>query len=217
MDKLLPLFATLLVSIFYGCATTSQLHSHVELQGEAPESSLLAQIQEGGFVIFFRHAATDHTSQDSDLTQCETQRNLDEKGRSQARTIGQHFEDMKIPVGEVKTSRLCRALDTGKLAFQRATPVEDLTSIVGVPPAVRVSRAKAIKRMLSEMPLQGKNTVLVSHKHMFHDASKVWLEEGEAAIYKPDGQGGTTLVKKVMPNDWGKVLKLPAESSSISR
>ena len=199
----------LLLGLSPGCTTISLSDN----SDEFAESSLLAQIRKGGYVIFFRHAATDHASQDTDISQCETQRNLDGKGRTQARIIGEQIADMKIPIGDVKTSRLCRALDTGRLAFQRATPVDELTSIVGVSPDVRIHRAKAISQMLSSMPLAGKNTVLVSHKHMFHDAAKVWLQEGEAAIYKPDGRGGTALVTRVMPTEWSTILKQPISAA----
>jgi phosphohistidine phosphatase SixA len=51
------------------------------------------------------------------LSDCATQRNLDEAGRAQARRIGAAFRERNIRVGAVLTSQWCRARDTADLAF----------------------------------------------------------------------------------------------------
>jgi phosphohistidine phosphatase SixA len=53
------------------------------------------------------------------------------RGIEQAKRIGEAFRDHGITVGEVLTSPYCRCIDTGKLAFGRATPVKYL-----MPPGV---------------------------------------------------------------------------------
>jgi broad specificity phosphatase PhoE len=67
-----------------------------------------------------RQAATDQTQIDSDLSRCETQRNLDEQSRAEARAIGQAVRALGIPVGAVLSSGYCRTRDTAALAFGRA-------------------------------------------------------------------------------------------------
>ena len=171
----------------------------------ASADSLLGKLRQGGYVIYFRHAATNHAQKDtdmSDFSNCDEQRNLDHKGRRQSELIGEQFKQLGIPVGSVKTSKLCRCIETAELAFGHATPTQDLTSIIGVTSAVRQQRVNAIKTMLGSKPEPGTNTILVSHKHMFYDASGVWLEEGEAAIYKPDGSSKIKFVIKVKPEAW---------------
>src|SRR5262249_25454328 len=58
-----------------------------ELAGPA----LLATLRGGGYILFFRHAATDFGQNDDNMTgyeDCSTQRNLTDKGRAEARAIG---------------------------------------------------------------------------------------------------------------------------------
>jgi phosphohistidine phosphatase SixA len=48
---------------------------------------------------------------------CSTQRNLDERGREQARRIGEILRERGVVAGAVLSSQLCRARETADLAF----------------------------------------------------------------------------------------------------
>jgi len=77
--------------------------------------ALAQALRWGGYVIFFRHAATTPILDDVNpvvLAGCATQRNLS--------PAVQEFRRLGIPVGRVLTSPFCRALDTVKLAFDKA-------------------------------------------------------------------------------------------------
>jgi len=166
---------------------------------------LVNQLQQGGYVIFFRHAATDHSQQDVDkknLANCETQRRLTNKGREQAKAIGEGFKSLGIPVGDVYTSYYCRCINTAQIAFGKATPTMDITSIQDVTPEVRMERIDNLRKLLATKPAPHTNTILVAHKWMFKDASGQLLEEGEAAIYQPQAHGTTHLVRRVKPEEW---------------
>ncbi len=55
-------------------------------------AELLAALRAGGYVIYFRHADTDHSRQDQrtgNLEDCATQRPLSDKGRANSRAIGE--------------------------------------------------------------------------------------------------------------------------------
>lgn len=72
-----------------------------------------------GAIVLFRHA---HAPGGGDppglrIDQCDTQRNLDEVGRAQARRIGAAFRSRGIAVGRVLTSQWCRTRETAELAF----------------------------------------------------------------------------------------------------
>ena len=188
--------AALLLALLSSCAT-----NHT-----GKPDSLLSDLQEGGYVIFFRHAATDHSQKDTDkknLANCETQRRLDDKGRQQSRDIGEGFKAKGIPVGEVNTSYYCRCINTAKIAFGKATPSMDITSIQGVPLDVRQQRITNLRKVLNTPPKAGTNTILVAHKWMFKDASGHLLSEGEAAIFKPQKKGVVAqFVRRVKPEEW---------------
>jgi phosphohistidine phosphatase SixA len=156
-----------------------------ELTGPA----LLAALREGGFVIYFRHARTDFSQDDtdlSDLSNCATQRNLSAEGRDQARRIGEAITALGIPVGEVLSSELCRTRETAELAFGRATLTPELTSFgTASSEAEEQERAVALRRLLATPPARGTNTVLVGHLFNIQAAASIGLAEGEAAIFSP--------------------------------
>jgi len=79
-----------------------------------------------------RHATTDPGIGDPPgfrLGARSTQRNLSKAGRSEARRIGDAFAKRSIPIGEVRSSRWYRCLETARLAFQRVEPWVMLDSI----------------------------------------------------------------------------------------
>ena len=72
-----------------------------------------------GAIVLFRHATAPGVGDPAGfkLDDCATQRNLDDKGRSEARRLGEQFRSRKIQVGAVLTSQWCRTRDTARLAF----------------------------------------------------------------------------------------------------
>lgn len=174
-------------------------------------AKLAAALRDGGFVIYFRHADTGPAVPEPpgfDLARCETQRNLNDNGRAQARDIGVQFGRLGIPVGPVLSSELCRCWQTAELAFGRFQRTSDLT---GVPRSeqwaqLRAQRSQALRKLLSSTPPAGRNTVLVSHGFNLMDLERFHLgTQGEAAIYRPDGSGGYILVARVLPEDWAQL------------
>jgi phosphohistidine phosphatase SixA len=151
--------------------------------------ALLAALREGGFVIYFRHARTDFSQDDtdlSDLSNCAAQRNLSAEGRNQAQLIGEAIATLGIPIGEVLSSELCRTRETAELAFGRATPMPDLTSFgTASSEAEEQERAAALRRLLTTPPAPGTNSVLVGHLFNIQAAANISLAEGEAAIFSP--------------------------------
>ena len=169
--------------------------------------SLASALAGGGFVIYFRHADTGpaYVEQGVDLKHCETQRNLNDNGREEARLIGAQFKLLKVPVGEVLASEFCRCKETADLAFARYKLEPMLTGVSRSAEAGprREQAIAALKKMLAAPPAQGTNTVLVSHGYNLWDAEGFHLgTQGEAAIYKPDGKGGFALVARVLPREW---------------
>lgn len=170
---------------------------------------IVEKLQQGGYVIFFRHAATDHSQKDIDkknLENCDTQRRLDDKGRQQSKDIGEGFKALGIPVGDVITSHYCRCINTAKIAFGKATPTMDITSIQDVTPEVKQQRIANLRKMLATPPKPGTNTILVAHKWMFKDASGHLLEEGEAAIFQPQAHDTAHFIRRVKPEEWIKLM-----------
>jgi broad specificity phosphatase PhoE len=174
------------------------------------DAQLLAALQQGGHVIYFRHADTGTPTPEPpgfDLSRCETQRNLNEKGRAEAAEIGRQFKRLRISVGSVLSSQFCRCRETAQLAFGRYEIAPTLTGVSRSPEFAEARRraAEGLRKLLSASPPAGENTVLVSHGYNLIDLEGLYLStQGEAAIYRPDGSGGYALVARVLPGEWAQ-------------
>ena len=83
---------------------------------------IVRSLQAGGLTLLMRHALSDAAVNQRELLRsCATQRNLTVAGREQARAIGRAIRTLRIPIGEVRASPMCRTRDTARLAFGRAT------------------------------------------------------------------------------------------------
>ena len=82
-------------------------------------------LEQPGTVVIMRHAFAPGSGDPEDFTlgDCETQRNLDERGRAQARAIGAAFREHGVTVDRVLTSQWCRAEETALLLG--LAPVEE--------------------------------------------------------------------------------------------
>jgi len=151
---------------------------------------LVKMMQQGGYVIYFRHAATDHSQKDVDrknLTNCATQRNLSELGKKQSLAIGVGFKTKNISVGKILSSPWCRAKDTAKLGFGRVEIVADLGFSISRSKQDTRRLSKALNKMLSQPPENGTNTLLFSHTSNLKEATGVWPKpEAVMMIFKPD-------------------------------
>jgi broad specificity phosphatase PhoE len=170
------------------------------------DAELLKQLQQGGFIIYFRHAATEVVAGadgSEDLARCDSQRNLSALGREQAAAIGVAFAALRIPVGTVYSSPYCRCKDTARLAFGRYAVRADLRFAIDVSAAQRQRLAAALKDMLSEAPREGGNTVIVAHSANMREAAGLWPKpEGTAYVVRPLGGGRFEALARMTAEEW---------------
>ncbi|WP_018877171.1 histidine phosphatase family protein [Thioalkalivibrio sp. ALE28] len=162
--------------------------------------ALIERMQAGGLVIYWRHAATDHSRRDQDLTdmsRCELQRNLDDRGREQARRVGAGFERHAIPVERILSSAFCRNIDSARIAFGEGSwEVRD--DLFNVPPVRDRQRQQALVTALRDYlvtpPEDGdSNVVIVGHNINLQRAAQVRIDEGEIAVFEPGGDAPRVL------------------------
>ena len=167
---------------------------------------LVRTLREGGHVLVMRHAKTESTTDRQEfLRSCELQRNLSEEGRAQARELGEAIRALRIPIGEVRSSPMCRTRDTARLAFGDVTLDRDLVSpgVIGTE-AGDERRAQAMRAMVEEVPPAGENTVLVTHTGNIGAAlAEGTVAEGEVLVY---GEGAE-LVDRVPPERWAELRR----------
>lgn len=172
-------------------------------------AAILPDLRAGGYVIYFRHGATDQKVADDlepDFTRCETQRNLSEQGRAQATEAGKAIAALGIPVGAVISSPYCRTKETAQLAFGRYQVNPDLYFALNVDATERERLTLALRRMLATPPAAASNTVIIAHTANLKESAGIWPKpEGVAYVFKPKGDDAFVAVAKVLPDDWAKL------------
>lgn len=169
----------------------------------ASPAEAVALLRGGGYILYFRHAATDFSRNDAQMTSfedCTTQRNLTDRGREDARRIGGAVRALGIPIGRVRASPYCRTVETATLAFGRA---EKTQAVRGGPAQPEdPERYAALRKLLVQSPAQGVNDVIVSHGNPFVAvAGPPYLAEGEAAVVEPAGDG-FRVVARIKVDEW---------------
>src|SRR5262249_39237021 len=195
------------------CACLAFLSVSAGSQPSPPPAEWVNALRDGGHVIVFRHGATHQDQADTDplnLKNVVQQRQLSDDGRALAKSIGEALHTLRIPVGQVRTSLFQRAIDTGTLmGFGDVKASADFTEGgLVVTPIENNRRAAALRKAAGTMPPAGTNVIVVTHKPNILDAfGKDWFDvrEGEASVFKPDGNGGYKLIVRVQVGDWSKL------------
>jgi phosphohistidine phosphatase SixA len=178
---------------------------------------LTAALQRGGFVILMRHASSPASPPDPAQAGPENphhERQLDEAGRTSARAMGVAFHRLRIPIGQVLSSPAYRALETARLAdLGPAQPYDQLgdagQSMTADPSG---TRGGWLRDKVAQAPKAGKDTLIITHAPNIREAfltEGADLAEGEALVFRPDGQGGASLVARVKIQDWPRLAAAP--------
>jgi phosphohistidine phosphatase SixA len=180
--------------------------------GQASPSvgELLQMLRGGGYVIVFRHGATYPDQADTDPLNpgnVAKQRQLNDKGRADAKAVGEALKAAGVPIGKSYSSHFNRAVETARLIGGKdpATTPDVSEGGLVVSPNENNRRAQAFRALLGAMPDSGTNTLIVTHKPNILDAlGKDWFDvrEGEASIFKPEGGGKYSLIARVQIGQW---------------
>ncbi|MGD8589213.1 MAG: histidine phosphatase family protein [Chromatiales bacterium] len=175
-------------------------------QGQLGSEQLIDALQQGGLVIYFRHAATDHSQDDQhpvDLSDCTTQRNLSPVGRQQAQLIGEAIGRLNISIDEVISSPFCRCRDTAQLMFGRYHPDVNLYYAIAVDKVTRALQSEHLRNLLSTPPRAGMVRVIVAHTGNLREATGIWPKpEGAAWVFRPLGDGRYEALGMLEPDNW---------------
>ncbi len=190
-----------------GAILPSLLKGWVGLPSQAQESStseLINSLRQGGQVIYFRHAAAVQGARPNAVAELpaqfrtclEPQRALSQASVTAMQRLGASFRASRIPVGRVLASPACRAIETTWYAFNRAEVEPSLDG------AKRERIWIELHQMLATRPAQGTNTILAAHVSNLQALTGLVIAEGEAVVFKPDGEGNFTLIARKKPEEW---------------
>jgi phosphohistidine phosphatase SixA len=159
-----------------------------------------AALARPGAVAVMRHALAPGTGDPPDFTldDCATQRNLDERGRAQARAIGAAMRERGIAVDRVMTSQWCRCRETAALLDIGAVEALPALNSFFAERSTRAAQTEATEAFLRGLP-EGERVVLVTHQVNITALSGVYPSSGEIVVGRmgPDGfeADGTILIR----------------------
>jgi broad specificity phosphatase PhoE len=131
----------------------------------ADNNKMIAKLRAGGHILMVRHAYAPGSGDPDNfkIGDCSTQRNLNETGRAQARSIGNWLRHKGVASARIYSSQWCRCLETAKL--MHLGPVKELPALNSFYERIldREPNISALKDFISRQPLDGELIVLVTH------------------------------------------------------
>ena len=146
--------------------------------------NLKKQLKNGGNLIFIRHAYAPGGGDPDNfkISNCSTQRNLNEDGKKQSRKIGQFFIKNNISIDKVLSSEWCRCKDTAKIAFDRFETKNFLNSFFSSKFANNKNQQiRDLKEYIKNWE-SDKNLVLVTHYVLITEVLNYSPSSGEIVI-----------------------------------
>ena len=156
--------------------------------------ALRAALRRGGLYVVLRHGRVDPNSNEAqtiDLDDCRTQASLAEAAKRDLQKMSADIATLGITIGTVWASPYCRAMETARIVFGRATPNDLLLRGAYAPapgkpaPTPEQQRLADLKKLLATPP--SVNVVLVTHGDIVRSALGIDVAEGESSIVQPAG------------------------------
>jgi phosphohistidine phosphatase SixA len=146
--------------------------------------NLKKQLKNGGNLIFIRHAYAPGGGDPDNfiISNCSTQRNLNEDGKKQSRKIGQFFIKNNISIDKVLSSEWCRCKDTANIAFNKFETKNFLNSFFSSKFANnKKQQIRDLKEYIKNWE-SDKNLVLVTHYVLITEVLNYSPSSGEIVI-----------------------------------
>ena len=114
------------------------------------------------------------------IDDCATQRNMDERGRAQARALGEAFRQHGVRVDKILSSPWCRCLETARL--MAVGPVENTLAVAASDRSPE--RLVALKQIVSSWRGPG-TMVLVTHALTVQALVGIMPGQAETVVLRP--------------------------------
>jgi broad specificity phosphatase PhoE len=158
----------------------------------AEPSDALDLLTQPGHVLLLRHANAPGVGDPTGMAlgECSTQRNLDDRGRAQAKGLGERLRATGVTVARVYTSQWCRCQETARLLDVGA--VEELPALNSFfgQSETKESRVQALREFIDQLPRDGRAIVFVTHQMTITALSGYFPASGSGLIVKLRDGGG---------------------------
>lgn len=158
------------------------------------DAALWQGLKSGTYVAMMRHALAPGTGDPAtfDVEDCSTQRNLDTRGRDQARAVGDLFRSNGIGAARMYSSQWCRCLETAKLMDLGAVEAFSVLNSFFQNREDGPVQTEALQAWLTE-DTPDRPVVLVTHQVNITALTGVFPSSGEI-VFLDRGANGTVTV-----------------------
>ena len=160
-----------------------------------------AELARPAAIVLFRHATAPGIGDPAGFRpgDCKTQRNLDERGRTEARTLGERFRSRQVNVGAVLSSEWCRTRDTARLAFGAQVREEPaFNSFFGQSSASREAQTARARALITGWRGPGV-LVVVTHQVNITALTGAGAASAEGVVVRPLADGSLQVVATLDP------------------
>jgi len=153
---------------------------------DSDSNEMIERMKAGGHILMIRHALAPGTGDPANfqIGDCSTQRNLDDRGREQAKAIGDWLRTNGITSAKVYSSQWCRCLETaGLLEMGTVAQLPALNSFYELTQD-REPNLKALRKFIAEQPSEGVLIILVTHLVTISAIANEGVSSGEGLLLK---------------------------------
>jgi phosphohistidine phosphatase SixA len=165
----------------------------------ADQSDVINRLKAGGHILMIRHALAPGNGDPPNfkIGDCATQRNLDDTGRDQARSIGVWLRNNDVTSARVYSSQWCRCLETARLL--NLGPVQELAALNSFYERTqdRGPNLKALNDFISQQPVKGELIVLVTHFVTISGIAGTGVSSGEGVLLALHEEAPYTVVGRL--------------------
>lgn len=165
----------------------------------AASADSIELLTQPGHVLLLRHANAPGVGDPPGmvLSDCSTQRNLDDVGRTQARELGRRLREAGVAGTRVYTSQWCRSRETAQLL--ELGPVEALPALNSTfgRSEEQASRIEALRAFMDKLPRNGGPFVLVTHQMTITALTGYFPASADGLILRLLPNGGFERVAEV--------------------
>ncbi len=166
-------------------------------------SDVIDRLNAGGHILMIRHALAPGNGDPPNfkIGDCATQRNLDDTGRDQARSIGLWLRENGVTSARVYSSQWCRCLETARLL--NLGPVQELAALNSFYERTqdRGPNLKALNDFISQQPVKGELIILVTHFVTIAGIAGTGVSSGGGVLLALNEEAPYTVVGRL---DFGK-------------
>jgi len=165
---------------FLGLMAIAVMNAH------ADQGDLIKLMKSGGHILMIRHAYAPGSGDPANfkIGDCATQRNLNNRGRNQARAIGEWLRSKGIKDAKVYSSQWCRCQETATLlGLGPVAELPALNSFYGMPQN-REPNIKTLRSFIANLPADGELIIFVTHFVTILEIAGEGASPGEGVVLK---------------------------------